>query len=71
MKIERKSKILVLLRPKQVELGQHIQIHFLLVSPIPDARLLESPQRVLQELCQSSFEIPRHILMGTRLVQMQ
>lgn len=71
MTIERKRKKLVLLRPKQVELDQHIQKRFLLVSPIPDARLLESPRRVLQEFCQSSSEIPQHILMGTMLVQMQ
>ena len=52
-------------------LGQRSHKRFQLVSPIPDARLLESPQRVLQEFCQSSSEILRHILMGTMLEQMQ
>lgn len=62
---------LVLLRLKQLELGQHTQIHFLLVSPIPDAKFLEFSQRVLQELCQSSSEIPQRSLLGTMLVRMQ
>lgn len=61
----------MLLRPKQLELGQHTQIHFQLVSPIPDAIFVESQQRVLQELCQSSSEIPQHSLLGTMLVRMQ
>lgn len=52
-------------------LDQHIHKQYQLVSQVPHARWLGSPEKELQEHCRNTSEIPQHILEGTMWEQKQ